>query len=89
MSEVVEKISHLIGLGDPFASYCHDFSLLEFSIGLLKAIHTRGGLLPASIHVFEAGWREYVNVRVAPPALREGHPTSAIPVEDTCIREGK
>jgi len=25
---------------------------------LLKAIHARGGLLPASIHVFEAGWRK-------------------------------
>ena len=25
---------------------------------VLKAIHARGGLLPASIHVFEAGWRE-------------------------------
>ena len=25
---------------------------------LLKAIHSRGGLLYASIHVFEAGWRE-------------------------------
>ena len=26
---------------------------------VLKAIHARGGLLPASIHVFEAGWRKY------------------------------
>ena len=28
------------------------------AVAMLKAIHARGGLLPASIHVFEAGWRE-------------------------------
>ena len=31
------------------------------AVSLLKAIHARGGLLPASIHVFEAGWREKVD----------------------------
>jgi len=35
------------------------------------------------------GGASRLTVRVAPPALREGHPTSAIPVEYTCIREGK
>ena len=37
------------------------------------------------------GWvaRKRLTVRVAPPALREGHPTSAISAKYTCIREGK
>lgn len=30
----------------------------KIDVEILKAIHARGGLLPASIHVFEAGWRE-------------------------------
>ena len=29
--------------------------------GIAEATHARGGLLPASIHVFEVGWREYVD----------------------------
>jgi len=33
-------------------------SIAIHAVELLKAIHARGGLLPASIHVFEAGWRE-------------------------------
>ena len=58
-------------------------------MALLKAIHTRGGgLMPASIHVFEAGWCSRLTVRVVPPAVQEGHPMNAIPAEYTCVLEG-
>ena len=35
------------------------------------------------------GGMSRLTVQVAPPALWEGHPTSAIPVKYTCIQEGK
>ena len=49
-----QMIFNFVELLDNFISLL----VLDRGQELLKAIHARGGLLPASIHVFEAGWRK-------------------------------
>ena len=46
---------------------------------VLKAIHAQGGLMPASIHVFEAGWHKYIDCMSGTPGTARGSPYECHP----------